>query len=71
MPEVMSGRGARFAFGPLLLLWLALHVVLLAALLGMKLLFTKTTVVAMLLAAGAVFVITRFRAMPRKLSHSP
>jgi hypothetical protein len=55
---------------PLLLLWLAVHAVLLAVLLGLKFLLTKSVLVAVLLAAGAVFLFSRFRAMPRKLSHT-
>jgi len=54
---------------PLLLLWLAVHAVLLAVLLGAKFLFTKTILIVMLLVAGAVFLFTRGR--PRKLTHGP
>ena len=55
---------------PLALVWLAVHAVLLAVLLGLKFLLTKSAVVAVLLVAGAVFLFTRFRAMPRKLSQA-
>jgi hypothetical protein len=63
-------RDAKSAWVPLLLLWLAVHAVLLAVLLGLKFLLTKSAIVAMLLVAGAVFLFTRFRAMPRKLSQT-
>jgi len=63
-------RNAKSAWVPLLLLWLAVHAVLLAVLLGLKFLLTKSAVVAVLLVAGAVFLFTRFRAMPRKLSQA-
>ena len=63
-------RDAKSAWMPLLLLWLAVHAVLLAVLLGLKFLLTKSAVVAVLLVAGAVFLFTRFRAMPRKLSQA-
>ena len=56
---------------PLLLLWLAAHAALLAILLAMKFLFAKTVLVAMLAMAGLAFLFVRFRAGPRKLSHSP
>ncbi len=65
----MAVKNAGSAVVPLLLLWLAVHAVLLAVLLGAKFLFTKTTLMAMLLVAGAVFLFTRGR--PRKLIHSP
>jgi hypothetical protein len=65
----MTGQSARSAVVPLVLLWLALHAVLLAALLGAKFLLTKTAVLAMLLVAGMVFLFCRFRTLPR--SHSP
>ncbi len=64
-----TGRNFKSAFVPLLLIWLALHAVVLAALLGMKFLLTKSAVLAMLLVAGIVFLISRFRALPR--THSP
>jgi len=63
-------RNAKSAWVPLLLLWLAVHAVLLAVLLGLKFLLTKSAIVAVLLVAGAVFLFTRFRAMPRKLSQT-
>jgi hypothetical protein len=69
MPERM--RGASSALLPLVLLWLAVHAVLLAALLGAKFLLTKTAVLVLLLVGAAVFVLTRFRASQRKLTHSP
>ena len=67
----MPQRSARSVFLPLLLLWLAVHAVLLAALLGLKFLLTKSMVLALLLVAGTIFLFTRLRAIPRKLSHSP
>jgi len=63
-------RNAKSAWVPLLFLWLAVHAVLLAVLLGLKFLLTKSAIVAVLLVAGAVFLFTRFRAMPRKLSQA-
>jgi hypothetical protein len=69
MPERV--RGARFGLLPLVLLWLTVHAVLLAALLGAKFLLTKTAVLVLLLVGAAVFVFTRFRASQRKLTHSP
>ncbi len=59
------GRNISSAFMPLLLLWLALHAVLLAALLGAKFLLTKTMVLVMLLVAGTVFLCSRLRTPPR------
>ena len=56
---------------PLMLVWLAVHAVLLAVILGAKFLFTKTAIVAVLLMAGAVFLFAKLRAIPRKLVHSP
>jgi hypothetical protein len=67
----MTGRNAKSVFLPLLLLWLVVHAVLLAALLGAKFLLTKSVVMAMLLVATAVFVFTRLRPGLRKLSHGP
>jgi predicted lysophospholipase L1 biosynthesis ABC-type transport system permease subunit len=67
----MQRRNTKSVFLPLLVLWLAVHAVLLAALLGLKFLLTKSMVLALLLVAGAVFLFTRLRAVPRKLSHSP
>ena len=64
-----TGRNFKSAFVPLLLIWLALHAVVLAALLGMKFLLTKFVVLAMLLVAATVFLVGRFRTLPR--SHSP
>jgi hypothetical protein len=55
---------------PLVLLWLAVHAVLLAALLGAKFLLTKTAVLVLLLVGTAIFVFTRIRASQRKLTHS-
>jgi hypothetical protein len=67
----LKGRGVRSAFGPLVLLWLAVHAVLLAVLLGAKFLFTKTAIITLLVVAAMVFVFSRMRASPRKLTHSP
>ena len=60
-----TGRNFKSAFAPLLLIWLALH----AVVLGMKFLLTKFVVLAMLLVAATVFLVGRFRTLPR--SHSP
>ena len=54
---------------PLVLLWLAVHAVLLAALLGAKFLLTKTAVLVLLLMGATIFVLTRIRAGQRKLTH--
>jgi hypothetical protein len=62
---------AQSAILPLMLVWLAVHAVLLAVILGAKFLFTKTAIVAVLLIAGAVFLFAKLRAIPRKLVHSP
>ena len=67
----MTGRRAGFPLLPLVLLWLAVHAALLAALLGLKFLLTKSAVLALLLVAGAVYMFTRIRPGLRKLSHSP
>ena len=64
-------RRARSAILPLVLLWLAVHAVLLAVILGAKFLFTKTAIVAVLLMAGTIFLFAKLRAIPRKLVHSP
>jgi predicted lysophospholipase L1 biosynthesis ABC-type transport system permease subunit len=68
---LIQKQGAKSVFLPLLLLWLAVHAVLLVALLGLKFVVTKSMVIALLLVAGAVFLFTRLRPAPRKLSHSP
>ena len=62
---------AKSAIMPLVLLWLAVHAVLLALILGAKFLFTKTVLVAVLVMGALAFLFVRFRASPRKLSHSP
>jgi hypothetical protein len=72
----LTGRGARSvsakaALLPLALLWLAVHAVLLAIILGAKFLFTKTAIVVLLLMAATVFLFAKLRAIPRKLVHSP
>jgi len=64
-------RRARSAILPLVLLWLAVHAVLLAVILGAKFLFTKTAIVVVLLVAGTIFLFAKLRAIPRKLVHSP
>ena len=64
-------RGAKSSLVPLLLLWLAVHGVLLAVLLGAKFLFTKTMLVAMLTIAAMAFLVFKLRAAPRKLIHGP
>jgi hypothetical protein len=67
----LTEHNARAAFLPLALLWLAVHAVLLAALLGAKFLFTKAALLAMLMIAAAAFLVLKLRAAPRKLFHSP
>ena len=67
----MKARSAGSAVMPLVLLWLAVHAALLAVILGAKFLFTKTALLAMLAMAGLAFLFVKFRASPRKLSHSP
>ncbi len=62
---------AKSAIMPLVLLWLAVHAVLLALILGAKFLFTKTALVTVLVMGALAFLFARFRASPRKLSHSP
>ena len=64
-------KSAKAALLPLILLWLAVHAVLLAVILGAKFLFTKTAIILMLLLAGTVFLFAKLRAIPRKLVHSP
>ncbi len=54
---------------PLVLLWLAVHAVLLAALLGAKFLLTKSAILVLLLVGATIFVLTRIRAGQRKLTH--
>ena len=56
---------------PLVLLWLAVHAVLLAVILAAKFLFTKTALAAVLVIGGLAFLFVRIRALPRKLSHGP
>ena len=56
---------------PLVLLWLAVHALLLALILGAKFLFTKTALIVVLLMAGAVFLFAKLRAIPRKLVYDP
>ena len=64
-------KGAKSALVPLVLLWLAVHAALLAAILGAKFLFTKTALMAVLVLAGFVFLFAKLRAIPRKLVQSP
>ena len=59
------------ALVPLVLLWLAVHAVLLALILGVKFLTAKTVLLALLLMGSLAFLSARFRAKPRRLSHSP
>ena len=56
------------ALAPLVILWLAVHAALLAAILGAKFLFTKTVLVTMLVLGILAFLIVRVRAGARKLS---
>lgn len=67
----MKGSNASSAVMPLVLLWLAVHAALLALILGAKFLFTKTVLVMMLVLGTLAFLFARFRAKPRRLSHSP
>ena len=53
-------------WAPLVLLWLAVHVTLLAVILSLKFVTAKVVIVAMLLAAGTFFVLAQLRAVPRK-----
>jgi hypothetical protein len=64
-------QGAKSALVPLMLLWLAVHAVLLALILGAKFLFTKTVLIAVLVMGSLAFLFSRFQAKPRKLSHNP
>ena len=66
-------KGAKSAFVPLLLLWLAVHAALLALILGAKFLFTKTVFLTVLVAGilTAAWVFLFARTPPRRLSHSP
>ena len=59
------------ALAPLVLLWLAVHAVLLALILGVKFLTAKTVLLALLLMGSLAFLSARFRVKPRRLSHSP
>ena len=67
----MTPRYARSALWPLALLWLAVHAVLLALILGVKFLTAKTVLLALLLMGSLAFLSARFRVKPRRLSHSP
>ena len=71
MERRAKSAGTRAALLPLVLLWLAVHAVLLAVILGAKFLFTKTAIVVVLLVAGTIFLFAKLRAIPRKLVHSP
>jgi len=64
-------RSAKAALVPLVLLWLLVHAALLALILGAKFLFTKTVLIAVLVMGSLAFLFSRFRAKPRRLSHSP
>jgi hypothetical protein len=59
------------ALMPLALIWLAVHAVLLAVILGAKFLFTKAVLVTMLLLGVLAFLFAQIQAKPRRLSHSP
>jgi len=59
------------ALWPLAILWLAVHAVLLAVILGVKFLVTKTVLVTMLAMGVLAFLFSQIRAKPRKLFHSP
>jgi hypothetical protein len=56
---------------PFLLLWLALHAVLVAMLLATKFLFAKSAAVALVLAAGALLLVAGRKEARRKVSYDP
>jgi hypothetical protein len=56
---------------PLVVIWLAVHAALLALILSVKFLTAKMVLVTMLAIGTLAFLVTQFRARPRKLSHSP
>jgi len=68
---VLKKDALKSGLWPLALLWLAVHGVLLAMLLGAKFLFTKAALVAVLMIAAMAFLVFKLRAAPRKLIHSP
>ena len=71
MKQAAQSSGVKAALVPLVLLWLAVHAALLALILGAKFLFTKTMLMAILVMGSLAFLFSRFRAKPRRLSHSP
>ena len=56
-------QGGKFRFGPLLLLWLAAHAVLLGLILGVKFLTVKTVALLLLAGTAAWFLFGRRRAL--------
>ena len=71
MKQGAQSSGVKSALLPLALLWLAVHAVLLAVILGAKFLFTKTVLIALLVMGSLAFLFSRFQAKPRRLFHSP
>jgi hypothetical protein len=71
MKQGAQSSGVKSALLPLALLWLAVHAVLLAVILGAKFLFTKTVLIALLVMGSLAFLFSRFQAKPRRLSHNP
>ncbi len=69
MKQGAQSSGVRSALMPFVLLWLAVHAVLLALILGAKFLFTKTVLMTMLAMGILAFLFSRFQAKPRTLSH--
>jgi hypothetical protein len=60
-------RGATSALLPLVMIWLAVHAVLLAMILGVKFLTAKTMVLMVLLAGAVLFLFGLRR--PARLTH--
>jgi hypothetical protein len=56
---------------PFLLLWLALHAVLVAILFATKFLFAKSAAVALVLAVGALLLVAGCKEARRKVSYDP
>ena len=61
-------QGAKSALLPLAMIWLAVHAVLLALILGIKFVTAKIMVLILLLAGTVFFLFGRRR--PAKLTHS-
>jgi hypothetical protein len=67
MPRLRAGGSLL----PFLLLWLAVHAVLVATLLAMKFLFVKSVAVALVLAAGTFLIFEGCKEARRKVPHDP